>query len=101
MDERIYSKYFKAFGEPTRIRILRLLSAAEMTVGDIVRQVGLSQPTVSRHLAILREADIVTDRRDGQQVYYSLRRETVQNCCASFCDCLDINVVKGKKSRKN
>ncbi|MCK4572756.1 MAG: winged helix-turn-helix transcriptional regulator [candidate division Zixibacteria bacterium] len=101
MEERIYSKYFKAFGEPTRIRILRMLSDKEMTVGHIVKKVGLSQPTVSRHLAILREAGIVTDRRDGQQVFYSLNKGTVQECCSGFCDCLEIKHTQSKKSRKN
>ncbi|MDH3891926.1 MAG: metalloregulator ArsR/SmtB family transcription factor [candidate division Zixibacteria bacterium] len=92
MDEKTYSKYFKAFGDPTRLRILALLVGGERTVNDIVKQVGLSQPTVSRHLSILREADIVVDRRDGQQVFYSLNKISVESCCSGFCDCLSIPV---------
>ncbi|MBE9485723.1 MAG: winged helix-turn-helix transcriptional regulator [Chloroflexi bacterium] len=64
MDEKTYSKYFKAFGDPTRLRILALLSAKEPTVNEIVGAVALSQPTVSRHLALLREAGVVIDRRE-------------------------------------
>lgn len=103
MNEKAYSKYFKAFGDPTRLRILALLVSGEKTVNKIVKSVGLSQPTVSRHLSILREADIVIDRRDGQQVFYSLNKISVESCCAGFCDCLAIPIkpIKvGVKSKK-
>ncbi len=100
MNERTYSKYFKAFGDPSRLKILTLLSGGEMTVGDIVKSMELSQPTISRHLAVLREAGVVIDRRDGQQVYYSLNKSSVENCCSGFCDCLSITIKIPKKSRK-
>jgi len=103
LDERKYSKYFKAFGDPTRLRILAFLSGGESTVGDIVREVGLTQPTISRHLAILRDAGIVADRRQGQQVYYSLNKTAVAGCCDGFCTGLEIRIVTDrgrKKSRK-
>jgi len=99
MDERIYSRYFKAFGEPSRFRILRLLTDKALTVNEIVDKVGLSQSTVSRHLGVLREAGILTDRRVGQQVYYSLNKEVVEDCCTSFCDCLEIP-RRGRKKKK-
>ncbi len=100
MDERNYSRYFKAFGDPSRLRILMLLSTAEMTVKDVTRRVGLSQPTVSRHLAVLREAGIVENRREGQQVYYRLNKGTVEGCCAGFCNCLAIKIDPSKKRKK-
>jgi DNA-binding transcriptional ArsR family regulator len=100
MNEKTFSKYFKAFGDPSRLKILQLLSSKEMTVGEIVRAVGLSQPTVSRHLAILREAEIVTDRREGQRVYYSLDKRAVETCCDGFCNCLAIRLQGAKKRKK-
>jgi ArsR family transcriptional regulator len=100
MNERNYSKYFKAFGDPTRLRILTLLAPKERTVGEIVKLVGLSQPTVSRHLAVLREAGVVVDRRDGQQVFYSLNKSSVGDCCSGFCDCLSIQIQIPKKYKK-
>lgn len=102
MEQKQYTKYFKAFGDPSRFRIIQLLAAKEMPVNDIAEAVGLSQPTVSRHLAILREADIVIDRREGQQVFYSLNKNAVQTCCSGFCDCLEIPVkaVAARKKRK-
>jgi DNA-binding transcriptional ArsR family regulator len=102
MDERTYSKYFKAFGDQSRLRILSLLAGGEMTVNDIARKVKLSQPTVSRHLGILREAEVVIDRREGQQVFYSLNKTTVKDCCCGFCDCLAVPIpVSGRSSTKN
>ena len=100
MNEKTFSKYFKAFGDPSRLKILQLLSSREMTVGQIVRAVGLSQPTISRHLAILREAEIVTDRREGQRVYYSLDKRAVETCCDGFCNRLAIRLEGAEKRKK-
>ena len=101
MNEKAYSKYFKAFSDPTRLRILKLLASKEMSVNEIVKKIGLSQPTVSRHLSILREAEVVNDRRDGQQIFYSLNKKSVENCCTGFCDCLVIPVPREKKRKKS
>jgi ArsR family transcriptional regulator len=63
---------FRAFSDPTRLRILHIIHDREMCVGDIVSALRLPQPTVSRHLAYLRRARLVSSRRDGLWVYYSL-----------------------------
>ncbi len=90
MDDALFSKSFKAFGDPSRLRILRLLAKAEMTVGQIADSVSLAQPTVSRHLSLLRDAGVVTSRREAQQVFYSLNRQSIEDCCSGFCCCLKI-----------
>ena len=105
MEEKTYSKYFKAFGDPTRLRILALLASGELTVTEITNKIGLSQSTISRHLGVLRDAGAVLDRRDGQQVYYSLNKSNVEDCCQGFCTVLRIPLTEGstrrKKSRKS
>jgi ArsR family transcriptional regulator len=63
---------FRAFSDRTRLRILRLLVDGEVCVGDLVAILQLPQPTVSRHLAYLRKAELVEVRKNGQWVYYSL-----------------------------
>jgi ArsR family transcriptional regulator len=63
---------FRAFSDPTRLRILHLIQSREMCVGDIVEVLRLPQPTVSRHLSYLRRAGLVRGRRDGLWVFYSL-----------------------------
>jgi ArsR family transcriptional regulator len=72
MDPQRISSMFRAFSDPTRLRILRLLQAGECCVGDLVSILELPQPSVSRHLAYLREAGLVADRKQGLWVYYSL-----------------------------
>ena len=72
MDPQRISSMFRAFSDPTRLRILRLLQAGECCVGDLVSILELPQPSVSRHLAYLREAGLVNDRKQGLWVYYSL-----------------------------
>ena len=63
---------FKALGDATRLRILRLLDEAELHVNELVEILELPQPTVSRHLAVLLRAGVVNRRRDGQWTFYSL-----------------------------
>jgi len=97
INHKAFSKQFKAFGDPTRLKILALLTGGEMTVNQVTKEIGLSQPTISRHLGILREAGVVTDRREGQQVFYSLHKAEVSNCCSSFCMCLEIPDIRPAK----
>jgi ArsR family transcriptional regulator len=63
---------FRAFSDRTRLRILSLLRPGELCVCDLVRVLVAPQPTVSRHLAYLRKAGLVTARRDGLWMHYSL-----------------------------
>jgi ArsR family transcriptional regulator len=75
LDVRPVSRLFKALADETRLRIVALLAHGELCVCHIHEALGLSQPNVSRHLAVLRAAGIVADRRDGKWIYYSLLRQ--------------------------
>lgn len=66
---------FEVVAEPARRQILDLLLANTRTVGELVSATGLSQPNTSRHLRILREADLVESRAVGQRRLYGLRGE--------------------------
>ncbi len=63
---------FRALGESVRVRIVNLLAAGELCVCDIVDLLGLPQPTVSRHLRILRDSGLVHVRRRGRYAHYRL-----------------------------
>lgn len=63
---------FKVLGNPTRLRILRVLMNQEVCVRDIADELGMGQSAVSHQLRILRDARLVQFRRDGKTVYYSL-----------------------------
>ena len=72
---------FEVLAEPNRRRILDLLRQAERAVGDLVAELGMSQPGVSKHLRVLREAGLVEVRVDAQRRLYRLRpdpRRTTQ-----------------------
>ncbi len=75
----------KAIADETRQKIMRLLCCQWLCVSDVVEQLGnVTQPTVSHHLGILRDAGLVHARRDGKQIYYSLNQAAVAVCCGAI-----------------
>ena len=69
---------FEIIAEPNRRAILSLLVSSEQTVGDIERQLSMSQPTVSKHLRVLREAGVVEATVDAQRRLYRLKAEQLK-----------------------
>ncbi|GGB23811.1 putative transcriptional regulator, ArsR family protein [Flexivirga endophytica] len=73
------ARVFKALGDPTRVRLVSLIAAAddaEACICDLTDPVGLSQPTVSHHMKLLVDAGLVTREQRGKWAYYRLVRET-------------------------
>jgi DNA-binding transcriptional ArsR family regulator len=70
---------FRALADPTRRQILTLLRARPRTSGEIADQFESSWPTISRHLAVLREARLVITERKGQEIYYELNTSVFQD----------------------
>ena len=66
---------YAALAEPHRRQILDLLRVGERAAGDLVAKLGLSQPGVSKHLKVLRDAELVAVRVDGRRRFYSLRTD--------------------------
>ncbi|HZF14217.1 MAG TPA: metalloregulator ArsR/SmtB family transcription factor [Thermoanaerobaculia bacterium] len=83
-EERHLTKVFKALSDGTRQEILRLLENHQRTVGEIVGNFNLSQPTISRHLSVLKEADLVLDQRQGQNVIYRLNDNALSTSMQEF-----------------
>ena len=74
--------FCKAMGDETRQRILEILQAeGEKCVSDLVDAFNVSQPTISHHLNFLRQANLVTSRRDGKQIYYRANQDNIIECC--------------------
>src|SRR5947208_5577658 len=69
---------FEIIAEPNRRAILSLLVSSQQTVGEIERQLGMPQPTVSKHLRVLRDAGFVESRVDAQRRLYRLKPEPLQ-----------------------
>jgi DNA-binding transcriptional ArsR family regulator len=78
--ERI-ALHFRVLGEPMRLKILQSICQAPRSVGDIVETVGATQANVSKHLALLASAGLVSRRKDGQSVYYGIKDELVLQLC--------------------
>ena len=66
---------FKVLAHPTRVRIIQALAVGELCVCELTHALDEIQPKISRHLALLREAEVVLDRRQGQWIYYRLNPE--------------------------
>lgn len=66
------AEFFKTLGHPARIRVLELLSQREHAVGEMLPEVGIEAASLSQQLTVLRRAGLVTSRKDGSTVYYSL-----------------------------
>jgi ArsR family transcriptional regulator len=72
LDARPISRVFRALADETRVRIVAMLGQGELCVCHIERALEMKQPTVSRHLSVLRAAGMVDFRRDGSWIYYRL-----------------------------
>jgi ArsR family transcriptional regulator len=73
--------FAKAIADETRQRIMKLTCCRWRTVNEIVEQLNVTQPTVSHHLALLRETGLVNFKEDGRQTYYQLNRDLITVCC--------------------
>jgi ArsR family transcriptional regulator len=77
---------FKALADPTRRAILHLLRKEEMTAGDLAARFDMSKPTLSHHFAVLRDAGLVTSRREGQTIWYALNTTVLEDILAWTLD---------------
>lgn len=75
----------KALSEPTRLKILRLLHDQEMSVTEIVENVGTSQANISKHLQNLLQVNLVKTRRDGTTIFYKLADKSINQICETVC----------------
>jgi ArsR family transcriptional regulator, cadmium/lead-responsive transcriptional repressor len=80
LETDLVAKYFRGLGDPTRLRILELLQReGELTVGALVKRLGLAQPQVSNHLACLRWCGFVEARREGRLVFNRIADARVES----------------------
>ena len=79
---QLKAEFFKTLGHPARIRVLELLSDREHAVAEMLPQVGIEPAHLSQQLAVLRRASLVTARKEGSAVYYSLTSPDVAELLA-------------------
>lgn len=78
----LVAKYFRALGDPTRLRLVTELESGEASVGELVQKLALPQPQVSKHLACLRWCGFVVSRREHRTVYYRVADDRVSEVLA-------------------
>ena len=85
----------KALADPTRREILNLLKDGKRSAGEISEQFDISAAAVSRHLSVLKDADLVTDTRDGKFIFYELNASVLEEILLGISD------LQGEKPAEN
>ena len=80
------NEVFKALADPTRREILRLLAKGEQSAGELSGRFDMAKPSVSHHFTVLKEAELIRSRRDGQKIFYSLNTTVMQDLAAWLWD---------------
>lgn len=78
------ARVFRALADPTRRQILQELKAGERSAGDIASRFTISAPAISRHLALLEGADLVSERREGSRILYRLEPDRLASVLGDF-----------------
>jgi DNA-binding transcriptional ArsR family regulator len=75
---------FRALADPTRRQILKALKRKDLRAGEITAMFNVSAPSISRHLSILKTAELVSERRDGNSIIYRLNSDNLALCLSEF-----------------
>ncbi|MBI5848594.1 MAG: metalloregulator ArsR/SmtB family transcription factor [Nitrospirae bacterium] len=94
---------FKALSEGTRLRIIKLLEAGELCVCDLVAALDMSQPKVSFHLNVMKEAGLIKDRKQGKWTHYRIEPEDMfrRMLILSVTEKIEKEMLSGDKARLN
>jgi len=97
------SRTFRALADPTRRQILQDLKSGELPAGEIAARFSISGPSISRHLSILKGADLVSERRVGNRILYRLEADRIASALGDFlstvCPTQFVYRRKAKKER--
>ena len=90
----------RALADPTRREILSLLKSGSLSAGEITSHFNVTAAAVSRHLAVLREADLILDRRDGKFIFYELNASVMEEILLWIRDLMAETTQRETKSTK-
>lgn len=90
---------YQALSDPTRRAIIRLLRRRDLTAGELAERFPLTKPTMSKHFAVLKEADLIRGRREGTTIVYSLNVSVLEETLCGLLDLFKI-VPRAKNQRK-
>ena len=90
-EENMFSDVYKALADPTRRRVLQLLRERDMSAGELAEQFDSAWPTLSRHFAILREADLIEGEKRGASIIYSLNVSVLEETLLGMMEMFQID----------
>lgn len=93
-------KAFKALADPNRRQILSLLRHGEKTAGELAAHFAMTKPSMSHHFSVLKDADLISSRREGQQIWYALNTTVVQDVVAWAMDLMGDDNKRGGGKRR-
>jgi ArsR family transcriptional regulator len=93
-ETKVLVKLFKALSDETRHRIFELLCCEEMNVSDICREFHTAQPTISHHLQILKNCDLVDTRKEGKMIYYYVNKEVINDALGNVIERFRVEIRK-------
>lgn len=88
---------FKALSDPSRRKIIQLLKEGDLTAGEIADHFDMAKPSISHHLNLLKQANLVLSQKQGQNIIYSLNTTTLQDALSFFFDLIN----KGDSDHEN
>lgn len=91
------SAVYRALSDPTRRQILGLLRHRDMSAGELAEHFPQSKPTLSKHFAVLKEADLVQSRRNGTTIIYTLNVSVLEEALLALLDAFDIRPRPSKR----
>jgi DNA-binding transcriptional ArsR family regulator len=89
---------FEAIAQPKRREILRLLAAGELSAGEIASRFAVTQPAISQHLKVLKEAGLISERRDAQRRLFSVRPEGLADLHGFLAEVLPASLERLKQA---
>ena len=84
-------KTLKALADPTRREILNMLKQSSLSAGEIVERFDMTGASISRHLSVLKDADLIHDRREGKFIYYELNASVLEEIMLWISDLKGVN----------
>ncbi|OIQ60061.1 HTH-type transcriptional repressor AseR [Moorella thermoacetica] len=97
MNLKEWEKAFKALGQHLRLRIIALLAEQELCVCELEEILGITQPAISQHLRVLKEADLVWEEKVSQWVFYHLKKEKLAAVLQGWLAYLDVPLAAKKE----
>jgi ArsR family transcriptional regulator, arsenate/arsenite/antimonite-responsive transcriptional repressor len=88
---------FRALADPTRREILGMLRHGEITAGALAEKFDMTKPAMSHHFKVLKDADLITSRREGQQIWYGLNTTVVQDLLTWAMELVGEKKKRGKR----